>query len=71
MANTIEAAPRSPAKETNIFFSVLLRKGSKREKTEMGLAMKVKIKKIRNAGKKESTNRLGVDSKPSKKKINI
>ena len=51
MANTIEAAPRSPPKETNIFFSVLLRKGSKREKTEMGLAMKVKIKKIRNAGK--------------------
>ena len=33
--------------------------------------LKVKIKKIRNAGKKESTNRLGVDSKPSKKKINI
>ena len=42
MANTIEAAPRSPAKETNIFFSVLLRKGNKREKTEMGLAMKLK-----------------------------
>ena len=71
IANTIEAAPLKPAKETSSICSFLHLKGAKIANTAAGLAIKVKNRAINNAVKKISGNLDGVAKSPSRKKISI
>ena len=69
--NTIDAAPRSPAKETSAHCLILHLNGNKIRNTATGLATKVKKIMIARAGHKTCEKRWGNASRPSRKKINI
>ena len=71
IANTMDAAPRSPAHETNICCRHLLRKGVNSKHTTAGLATNVKNNAIISDGKTTAGSADGNANSPTRKKTNI
>ena len=71
MANTMEAAPRSPAKDTKSCWEIWHRAGDKIAKTDSGRATKVMNTAIKKDGSRMGSIWDGVANKPSIKKMSI
>lgn len=71
MANTIDAAPRSPAQDTSRHCRTPQRKGASSRKTAAGRATKVRNTIMAKAGRKTAGSCRGKESSPSRKKIKI
>ena len=71
MAKTEDEAPRSPAQEINPICSLLHFKGTIKNETAIGLAIKVRITTITNAFGAKPIICFGKVNKPNRKKIII
>lgn len=69
IANTMDAAPRSPAHETNICCRHLLRKGVNSKHTTAGLATNVKNNAIISDGKTTAGSADGNANSPTRKRL--
>ena len=71
IANTIDAAPRSPAADTKICCDILLQKGVSSKNTATGLAIKVKNIATANPIPATWNNCDGNDKSPNRKNKSI
>ena len=71
MANTMEVAPRKPAKATTAIALRFVRKGSSSAETASGRAIKVRNRNSSTAGRMMAGIWDGKESRPSRKKMDI